>query len=179
MNVIYTQDDCYKQIDSKCTIRESLYQFSLIDDNWINPSSGTFFKKTPPKDLILSDAFLKHVCTNYIDLSREWIYNVHIFLLRPFTHYCIHTDAKRESSINLLLNPHSNSLSYFQNTEYYNKLHFGFLPLNYQTDCMYLFNSQVPHAVTNLDSPRFLLSITLQHDYNTMLANLKKDNYIS
>jgi hypothetical protein len=172
-----TINDCYRKLIPQCKVRESLLEFCLKNNNWINPQVGTFYKKTPPKDIIFSDPVLTDICNNHSKHS-EWIMGTHIFLLQPWTHYMLHQDSTRECSLNLLINSTSDSISYFQMTELYNKLHIGISELPYETDCFYILNSKIPHAITNRDSRRFMLSITLNCNFYDMVEILKTKNYI-
>jgi hypothetical protein len=169
--------DCFSKLTVKSTIRKDLLEFCKFDDNWIDPKVGTFLQKRPSQSLIFSDPFLKHVCENSIS---EYGFNqcVNIFMIMPWTHYMLHTDSSRSASINLLINDHCDSISYFQVTEPYNKLHVGIKELSYEQDAYYLFNSKIRHAVTNRNSARYLLSITLRDDYPTMLEYLKNQNFL-
>lgn len=170
-------NDCFSKLNVKSTIRKDLLEFCNNDDNWIDPKVGTFFQKKPPQSLIFNDPVLKHICENSI--SEYGFYHcVHIFMIKPWTHYMLHSDIFRSSSINLLINDYTDSISYFQVTEPYNKLHIGIEELTYEQDAYYLFNSKVPHAVTNRNPARYLLSITLKDDYKTMVKYLKNQNFL-
>ncbi len=169
--------DCFSKLTVKSTIRKDLLEFCKSDDNWIDPKVGTFLQKKPSQSLIFSDPLLKHICKNSIS-DHGFDQCVNIFMIMPWTHYMLHTDISRSTSINLLINDHSDSISYFKVTEPYNKLHIGIKELTYEQDTYYLFNSKIPHAVTNRDSARYLLSITLKDDYPTMLEYLKDQNFL-
>jgi hypothetical protein len=176
MNIPITQ--CYKKLNQKCSIRKKLLEFCLMDNNWEKPETGTFFKKTPSKELLQKDDLLNLITDKFL-LFEKWSDSVNIFLLKPWTHYILHQDKFRESSLNLLINFEDvNSLTYFQTSEIYNKLHFEFSNLEYELDSFYLFNSKIPHAVTNFDNPRYLLSITLKGNFDDMKNTLHELNFL-
>lgn len=167
--------DCFKEIVVKSTIRKELLELCENGSDWVDPVIGTFFQKHPSKDLIFKDSFLKHICDNFV---AEDTFNkcVNIFMLKPWTHYLLHKDLYRPSSINLLINDYSDSISYFQTSDLYNKMHMDIKELKYEPDTFYLFNSKLPHAVTNKDNPRYMLSISLNEKFEDMQLHLQ--NYL-
>jgi hypothetical protein len=168
-------ENYFIEITVKSTIREELLKFCENGTDWVNPTVGTFFQKHPPIELIFKDSFLKYICENFIT-DGEFNKCVNIFMLKPWTHYMLHRDVFRSSSINLLINNQSDSISYFQTSEIYNKMHISIEELKYETDKFYLFNSRAPHAVTNRAMPRYLLSISLNKNFNEMQSSLQ--NYL-
>jgi hypothetical protein len=170
-------DNCFVKLTPKSTVRKELLELCTNDNSWIDPVVGTFLQKKPPKDIIFKDPFLKHICENYIS-GYGFEECVHIFMIKPWTHYMMHTDVFRSSSINLLINDYTDSISYFQASKPYNKLHIGIKELNYEKDSYYLFNSKIPHAVTNREPARYVLSITLKYDYLTMLKHLNDQTFL-
>lgn len=157
--------DCFTKLPISSTINDDLMNVCDNGTPWIDPKIGTFYQKHPSRDLIYGDSFLKFVCDQY--LNYDFGTSVNIFMLRPWSHYHLHTDKYRPSSINLLLNTDADSISYFQVSDF-QKLQCSILELNYEPKHYYLFNSQVPHAVLNKDKERYILSISLKHDYATM-----------
>ena len=163
---------CFEKLNTKSIIRKELLRICEDDDNWVDPVIGTFLQKRLSRDLIYSDPLLKNICDNYM-LDVGFSCSVTIFMLKPWTHYMLHHDIFRPASINLMINDFTDSISYFQVSEPYNKLHIGIEELDYEQDSYYLFNSKIPHAVTNKGSPRYVLSISLKHDYYRMRDFLK------
>lgn len=165
-------EPCFTKLTVKSTIRQDLLKFCEDGNQWIDPTVGTFFQKNPPRDLIFSDPFLQHICDNCLS-NNGYNTDVKIYRITPWTHYMLHTDEYRSSSINLLINDESDSISYFKASDTYNKLHIKILELKYEQDSYYLFNSKIPHAITNRDSTRYLLSITLKDNFYSMSKYLK------
>ena len=160
---------CFSEINTKSTIRQELLQLCNNEKHWIDPNIGTFLQKTPPKDLIYKDNFLKVICENFIS---NYDTDVHIFMINPWTHYMLHTDSHRSSSINLLINDFTDSISYFKVSEIY-KSQIDIQELQYKPDTYYLINSKVPHAITNRDLSRYVLSITLNDNFRNIQSKLK------
>ena len=165
---------CFSEINTKSTIRQELLELCNSEQNWIDPNIGTFLQKVPPKDLIYKDNFLKVICENFIS---DYVADVHIFMMRPWTHYMLHADLNRSASINLLINEFTDSISYFQISEVY-KSQINIQELQYKLDTYYLFNSRVPHAITNRDLPRYILSITLNDNFKNVRSKLKDQLYL-
>ena len=170
-------ENCFSEILVKSTIRNDLLKFCENGEEWIDPEVGTFLQKRPPKELIYRDPFLNHVCENCI-LDKGFYFSVNIFMLRPWTHYMMHSDVFRPASINLIINDFTDSISYFKITEPYNKLHIGIKELAYKRDTYYLFNSKIPHAVTNRGMPRYLLSISLKDNFDKMSEYFKNQLFL-
>lgn len=171
-------DDCFVKLIPKSTIRKDLLDFCTCNNDWINPNIGTFFQKKPPQSLIFNDSFLKYVCENYV-LENNFEQCVNIFMIDSWTHYMLHSDRYRSASINLLINDNTDSISYFQVSDIYNKLHVKIKELAYEQDSYYLFNSTIPHAVTNREPPRYLLSITLKYNYYKMKGLLDNQVFLN
>ena len=167
---------CFTKINVKSLIRKELLDFCKANDTWIDPTVGTFLQKKPPQEIIYKDPFLKHICENYLS-DHGYEQCVHIFMISPWTHYMMHTDKFRSSSINLLINEYTDSISYFQISEPC-KLHIKIKELVYEPDAYYLFNSKALHAITNREPARYLLSITLKDDYENTLKQLQSQNFL-
>ena len=160
-------NNCFTQINKKSTIRKKLLEF-CENGEWVDPpnGTGTFLQKKPSEELIFEDPFLEHVCKNCMS-PHGFLYSVTIFMIKPWTHYMLHSDFFRSASVNLLINDYTDSISYFKVSDTYNKLHFDIKELQYEQDYYYLFNSKIPHAVTNRNAARYVLSISLNDDYDT------------
>ena len=165
---------CFSEINTKSTIRQELLELCNSEQNWVDPNIGTFLQKVPPKDLVFKDKFLKFICENF---TSDYVTDVHVFMMRPQTHYMLHADRFRSASINLLINDVTDSISYFQISEVY-KSQINIQELQYKLDTFYLFNSRVPHAITNRDLPRYLLSITLNDNFKNVQLKLKDQLYL-
>lgn len=168
--------DCFTKLSVTSAITKDLLHICNDSTAWIDPAVGTFFQKRPEKDLIYKDSFLQYICENY--LLYDFRISVNIFMLRPWSHYMLHTDKFRSSSINMLINDDTDSISYFQVSDTY-KLQYDILELKYDSGHYYLFNSQIPHAITNKASARYLLSISLKHDYITMKEKLSDQIFLN
>lgn len=162
-------ESCFSEISIKSTIRRELLELCSRDQQWIDHDLGTFLHKIPPKEVIFKDSFLKLVCENF---TKNYQADVNMFMMKPWTHYILHVDTKRSASINLLINDTTDSIAYFKTSEL-RKSQIDIQELEYKTDTYYLFNSKMPHAITNRGSPRYVLSITLNGNFDEMKLNLK------
>lgn len=159
--------DCYTKLSPTTTadINSDLLKICQNDTPWNVPQVGTLLYKVPDKELIYRDPFLKYICENH--MKDNYSLNVNLFKLRAWSHYILHTDQFRSASLNLLVNSEADSISYFKTSEL-EKGQYSIKELKYDPLSFYLFNSKIPHAMTNRDSDRYLLSISLKHDYPTM-----------
>ena len=92
-------------------------------------------------------------------------------------YYKLHTDTERGVGINMLLQ-HKNSLCAFVDIEE-NKT----LLLDYQSNTMYLFNTQVPHTVFNFEEDRHLFTVEFEDTrkllpYRALVKMLSKENIL-
>jgi hypothetical protein len=95
----------------------------------------------------------------------------------PKNTYCnIHTDGIRPSALNVLLNERSNSVTFFKNTEFKSS-QCNITELQYEKDCMYLFNTQNEHGVLNHDEDRYMLSIECNRSYHDALQFIQENNF--
>lgn len=84
--------------------------------------------------------------------------------------YCWHTDTSRKCSINLLLNAHETSYTLFGTPKQGTLDYLDIKRLKYEQNYFYLFDTQTPHMVVNLDpNPRYLLSIGISVPYQMVL----------
>lgn len=96
------------------------------------------------------------------DLMQKYKMMAKIFMLEPNTTYNWHADAFRFVAFNCLLTPDDdNYLTLFCNDiSRFESLYFKTKRLVYEPRRFYLFNTQVPHIVTNYsDKARYLLTI--------------------
>jgi hypothetical protein len=149
----------FLELPIKSTVNYGLLKLCEQDDNWWPVSgTGTVEKKTPHRNLLAADSFLaNHIIPRMPQI--QWESCAHIFLMRPNTHYQLHTDGARSASINMLLN-RALSNCYFRTTEVVNN-QYGIAVLDYKPLTYYLFNNSEPHAITNRHQARYMLSITL------------------
>lgn len=97
-----------------------------------------------------------------LDLIKKYKMLSKVFMLLPNTTYNWHVDAFRYVAFNCLLTTDdSNYLTLFcDELEKYNLVYFKTKRLVYEPRRFYLFNTQVPHIITNYsDKPRYLISI--------------------
>jgi hypothetical protein len=165
----------FHKLSVTSTIRSDLIDICRDSTPWIDPDVGTFLQKRVPKNLFDREPFLKYLGENY--LMYQFEYSVNIFMLKPWTHYKLHTDRHRPCSINLLINDYADSISYFQVSEFH-KAQCSVLELQYEPNYYYLFNSQIPHAMINKAEERYLLSISLKYDYDLMHQHLSNQFFL-
>ena len=92
-------------------------------------------------------------------------------------YYKLHTDTERGVGINMLLQHRNSFCAYVDPQE--NKT----LLLDYQSNTMYLFNTQVPHTVFNFEEDRHLFTVEFEDTrkllpYRALVKMLSKASII-
>lgn len=154
----FTKDHCYFSIPLKSSNRDAILNYAMAQNFTQSGHNGkhSFLQIMIPEFFIKNDPILSKIQT-------EWnigLRNFRIHKMEPNTHYVFHTDSGRGASINMMLSADSDGVSYFKvGTEH--SLLYNLVPLVYEPDTFYLFNSQVPHGAICGESDRYLLSISL------------------
>lgn len=104
------------------------------------------------------------------DFSLHALYDSHPFkaavlYYEPYTLYDWHIDDRRGVTINMLIGGEGHCLFRWpMEGAKTDSMVSSVAELDYDTDTYYLFNSQIPHTVINLDTPRFLFSLEFTED---------------
>jgi hypothetical protein len=102
-----------------------------------------------------------------------------ILKFSPMIAYTWHNDSDRNATINMLLNPwhHSHSMFGENGSEWHKEI----IELVYEQDHFYLFNTQHPHEVINLDHMRYLFTarITADPTYEELLEWAVANEWVS
>ena len=154
----FTKDHCYFSIPLKSSARDAMLRYAMSQSFTQSGHNGkySFLQITVPEFFIRKDPILSMIRNEWnIDLG-----NFRIHKMEPNTYYVFHTDSGRGASINMMLSAGSDGVSYFKVGEEHSLL-YNLVPLVYEPDTFYLFNSQVPHGVICGESDRYLLSISL------------------
>lgn len=168
----------YTAISTKSTISNLIWEHVQDQFGWVEHYS--FSAKQINRDVWIKDNFLKK-------LSEKYNLLVGILSMPPNTVYNWHIDSgepHRKLGINMLL---SNSPSHCLFTDDKDQVLSNSIELHYAPDTYYVFNTKKQHMVVNLNTPRFLLSVTLlgkndrtNMSYNEMVsANYSEDDAIS
>jgi hypothetical protein len=147
----------YHKLKNKCIIRQELLSYAHTVTDWIPKENLSFLQHTVPDTLINKDPTLNILAGT---LGEHYNIGVRIFKLPAWTFYELHVDSIRTSAVNMLLNDQSNSVSFFE-TAPFRKNQIQIDELSYETDCLYLFNTQYKHAVLNRSEDRYVLSIAM------------------
>ena len=97
---------------------------------------------------ILSDTPLE----KFLEFSTKPV----IIKLPPNCWYAFHTDAHRSCALNMLI---SGGVSHTVFSDCISAQRQTAVELVYSTDTIFLINTQMPHAILNLDKPRYMLSV--------------------
>ena len=161
--------DCYRQINHTSSILDQV--LDVIEDETSWGLYYDFIVKIIPKNIIEQDAFLNK-------LSLIFPFKAYIFKVLPNSFYNWHLDSKRLCSINMLLNTGIDSHCLFSINNA--NITFNFNELQYKKHTYYAFNTQEPHCVINLESPRYLFSIEFdeQVKYKDLVTWLKENDSI-
>jgi hypothetical protein len=154
----FTKDHCYFSIPLKSSARDAMLRYAMSQSFTQSGHNGkhSFLQITIPEFFIKNDPILSMIQTKWnIGLG-----NFRIHKMEPNTYYVFHTDSGRGASINMMLSAGSDGVSYFK-VGMEHSLLYNLVPLVYEPDTFYLFNSQVPHGAICGESDRYLLSISL------------------
>jgi hypothetical protein len=167
-------NNLYYKLNEKCKIRKELLEYAISNVNWDPKENLTFLQTSIPKELIEKDLLLLNLANT---LGRHYDIGVRIFKMPSWVYYNLHTDAYRPCAINMLLNDISDSVSFFE-TASFRIGQIAIQELKYETDCLYLFNTQIKHAVLNKNEDRYVLSIAMNGigDFEKSLNFLKQNN---
>lgn len=105
------------------------------------------------------------------------IKGVGVTKMLAFDYYKLHKDTERGVGINMLLQ-HRNSFCAFVDTDK-NKT----TQMDYQSNTMYLFNTQVPHTVFNFEEDRYMFTVEFEDTlkllpYRALVKTLSKESII-
>jgi hypothetical protein len=150
----------YAKLKNPLSDYQSLYEKLINKDQigelpWFSSANSFAFKL-----IKLPQSFIENNNT-LLCINKKFTIFPFIFKVPANTNYNWHVDADRGLSINLPLNNHTQSHSYFlsdQTLGHLNSIH----RLNYDLGYFYLFNTQIPHAVLNLHQDRYFFSITFK-----------------
>ena len=159
----------YYKINQKTTIRKELLDYALSIKEWPRPKS--FLGTLCPKEIYSKEPLLDKLSS----IIHPYDTAFYIFKIPPKTYYAIHTDGSRKSALNMLLNDHSNSVSFFK-TSNFEHWQCNVEELEYEQDSCYLFNTQNEHGVLNQGDDRFVLSVQLTMSYQDALSFIKESN---
>ena len=158
----HTQEDCFVELDYTCTIREELFEYAKTITDWETATENgkySFAQCYAPLDIIKKDPFLS-------------LFNPRILKLSANTYYALHKDSYRQSAVNMLLSP-CDSTTFFRVGDNRRNQYF-ICELEYKLDCLYVFNTQIKHAVLNKSSDRYMLSIGFTDSFENLVSRLTR-----
>jgi hypothetical protein len=162
-------DHLFYKIAQKSTVRKELLDYALSIKEW--PRPRTFLSTSCPKEIYSKDILFEKLSS----IIRQDQFAYYIFKIPAQTYYGLHVDSIRNYAFNMLLNDHSNSVSFFTNTQF-EHTQCKITELVYEQDHLYLFNTQNRHAVLNQGDDRFVLSIQGNESYDKALKFIKENN---
>lgn len=162
----------YRRLKHKCTITGELLAFAeratfSWDEKLFSNRPLRFAKCDVPVTLTDMDPTL-------LLLRKTFSAWPAMYRNDPYTYCDWHKDDARGCAVNLLLKA-THSCSAFLGTRI-NRFVSHFSVLDYEPDVLYLFDTQVPHAVFNYEGDRvlFTLSFFKPHTYEATLAACEK-----
>ena len=145
-----------KQIPTESTIAEYLLAVAHMEGPWM--PYFNFMARPVSYDILYKDPFFQW-------LGQHYSFIAGVLKMEPYQQYDWHVDTRRGVGINMLLE-HGNSLLMF--TEHPNDLVKNIYPVAYEQNRYYIFDTQTPHCVINLDSPRYLFTVEFEKDLNEL-----------
>jgi hypothetical protein len=165
-------NNLYSMVPVWSSISEDLlaYAKSLSPDYWM--SYYNFDATQVPAQLLNRDGFL-------VSLAQQRKFHAGILRMPPNTTYNWHVDSDRKVGLNMLLQD-GQSHCLFATEDF--GVRCVVEELQYQPNSYYVFNTQVPHMVLNLEQPRYLFSLEfLDEDrgltFDELCENIKGMNH--
>jgi hypothetical protein len=162
----------YSMVPVWSSISEDLlaYGKSLAPDYWV--SYYNFEATQVPAQLLNRDGFL-------VALASKRKFHAGILRMQPKSCYNWHVDTDRKVGLNMLIQD-GKSHCLFMTED--NGLRCNVKELKYEPDSYYVFNTQVPHMVLNIEQPRYLFSLEfLDEDrgltFDELLVDIKGMNH--
>ena len=166
------ENKLYSMVPVWSSISEDLltYAKSLSPDYWT--IYYNFEASQVPAQLLNRDGFL-------VALAQKRKFHAGILRMQPKRCYNWHVDTDRKVGLNMLIQD-GNSHCLFMTED--NGLRCNVEELKYEPDSYYVFNTQVPHMVLNIEQPRYLFSLEfLEEDrgltFDELLADIKGMNH--
>lgn len=151
-------DDCFKEFKTKSSIIKNINyndNTNLVSfKGWnIYPVDKNIWCQEPLLSLIDRYFPIENCGIIRMDANRSYIW---------------HVDDDRGVSINLLLNGRDHSNCYFGRKVNESEDQYEIMECPYKEDVFYLFNTQVPHTVTNINMPRYLFTVQFLSQKNNL-----------
>ena len=157
--IVENIDGCFKEILFKSTfLKDYMNTISIDNWGWINGWNAYLVDK---------DIWIKEQVLSKIDFKFP-IKNAAILKTNPNRCYEWHVYDDRGATINLLLENHSHSKCYFGRMSSESWDQYEIFECPYEKETFYLFNTQVPHTVINLQNHRYLFSIEFETPANKL-----------
>lgn len=147
-----TEQDCFYKISDDTKNIEEYFKTYFDRLPWFEHESLWNLSLIPPSVLLENPALAK------INEKFE-IEGAGFIKMDSFQCYKWHVDFSRGVAINMHMNPLEElSLCLFE-TEELNKERIKYLPLNYQPETFYLFNTQINHSIITFARTRYLFTL--------------------
>jgi hypothetical protein len=166
------ENKLYSMVPVWSSISEDLlaYAKSLSPDYW--SSYYNFEASQVPAQLLNRDGFL-------VALAQKRKFHAGILRMQPNSCYNWHVDTDRKVGLNMLIQDGKSHCLFMVED---NGLRCRVEELKYQPDSYYVFNTQVPHMVLNIEQPRYLFSLEfLDEDrgltFDELFADIKGMNH--
>ena len=152
-------DDCFKEIAIKSTvIKNYLNEHSIESWDYLN---GWYACPINKED------YLKEECLRIINDRFPIKYAA---ILRTNSNRCYqwHVDDDRGVAVNMLLSNQQHSKCYFGRVSDESSDQYELFECPYKEETFYLFNTQAPHTVFNLDNYRYMFTLEFEATADTL-----------
>ena len=147
-----TEQDCFIKLNEDTKNIEDYFKNNFDNLNW-NEHESLWNLAIVPYDTLLENETLAKIHETFEIEAAGFI------KMDPFQCYKWHLDYSRGLAINLHMNPLEElSLCLFETNEL-NKERIGYLPLHYQPNTFYLFNTQINHSIITFKRTRYLFTL--------------------
>lgn len=146
-----TSNNYFRPIRGRSSIADHLLEWAQSKAP-VWQQHNSFDLARPPISLIKQDPLVSQLLTGFNADPA-------VIRMEPQRFYRPHRDQRRTVAVNLLLTP-GNSLSFWLDDPLDTCPDQSHITrLDYAPHCYYLYNTEITHAVINLDQPRLLLSM--------------------
>lgn len=170
-----TEEDCFIPIDTNTENIKNYFTNNYNTLDW-NEHESLWNLALVPLDILLANPTLAKI-NNQFEIEGAGFIK-----MDPFECYKWHVDFSRGPAINMHMNPLEElSLCLFETKEL-NKERIKYLPLNYQPETFYLFNTQINHSIITFSRTRYLFTLQFKknkdelsyHDVRNFWKDLTK-----
>ena len=162
--MIITEPDCFIKLTEDTENIQKYFKDNFDNLVWQEHES-LWNLALVPLDVLLQNPMLAKI-NNQFEIEGAGFIK-----MDPFQCYKWHVDYSRGLAINMHMNPLNElSLCLFE-TEEINKERVKYLPLNYQPETFYLFNTQINHSIITFARTRYLFTLQFKKSKEELSYN--------